>query len=96
MSICAAFIETEESFTQLDVKTHTDVTKISGPQKHDYNSNNCNSYTLFYCLLLILNNDKPALASRLMTGGIVRVYTIMFYRYHFCIKKGGEVEWGMP
>lgn len=60
-----------ESFTRLDVKTYTDVIKISGPQKYDYSGNNCNSYTLFYYLLLIFNNDNPAWASRLITGGIM-------------------------
>lgn len=60
-----------ESFTRLDVKTYTDVIKIADPQKYDYNGNNCNSYTLFYYLLLIFNNDIPAWVSHLITGRIM-------------------------
>lgn len=68
MNIFAALIET---FTWLDVKTDTDVIKIASPQKYDYNGNNCNSYTLFYYPLLILNNNKAAWVSCLITGGIM-------------------------
>lgn len=73
-----------EGFTRLDVKTYTDVIKISVLQKYDYSGNNCDSHTLFYYLLLMLDNDKAAWVSRLITGGIMpglynRVLQSLFY-----------------